>query len=91
MTVRSGFLSILLLGAVMLCAGHAVAATGVIPITEYPPDLQSYSDADQSIHERLIHRVKVNPFNLVGTLIFLFAIFHTFLAGKFTAALQSYY
>ena len=85
MTVRSVFLSILLLGAVMLCAGYAVAATGDIPVTEFPPDLQSYSDADQSILERLIHRVKVNPFNLVGTLIFLFAILHTFLASKFKA------
>lgn len=50
-----------------------------------PPDLQSYNDAGQSILNRLIHRIMVNPFNLVGSLIFLFAIIHTFLASKFTA------
>ena len=66
MNVRIVFLSILLFGAVMLCAGYAVAATGDMPTTEFPPELQSYNDAGQSILERLIHRVKVNPFNLCG-------------------------
>ena len=69
----------------MLCADHTVAATGSTSVSEFPPDLQSYNDASLSIIERLIHRVKVNPFNLVGTLIFLLAIIHTFLASKFTA------
>ena len=78
-------LIILLFGTFILCAGDAFAAASNIPATEFPPDLQSYNDAGQSIIERLIHRVKVNPFNLVGSLIFLFAIIHTFLASKFTA------
>jgi hypothetical protein len=81
--VRSNLLIFLLFGFVMLCAAIAVGAAVNIPITEFPPDLQSYNDAGQSILERLIHRVKVNPFNLVGTLIFLLAIIHTFLASKF--------
>jgi len=83
MPVRGILLIFLLFGAVMLCTAHAVAATGNMPVTEFPPDLQSYNDAGLGILERLIHRVKVNPFNLVGTLIFLLAIIHTFLASKF--------
>ena len=75
----------LLFGAVILFTAHAVAAAGNAPVTEFPPDLQSYNDAGQSILARLIHRVKVNPFNLVGTLIFLLAIIHTFLASRITA------
>jgi hypothetical protein len=69
----------------MLCTAHAVAAAGNVPLTEFPPDLQSYNDAGQSILARLIHRVKVNPFNLVGTLIFFLAIVHTFMAARITA------
>jgi hypothetical protein len=53
--------------------------------SDFPPDLQSYNDAGQSIFARLQHRVEVNPFNLVGTLIFLIAIVHTFLVGRFRA------
>lgn len=75
----------LLLAIVMLFAGYAFAATGNTQVVEFPPDLQSYNDAGKSILQRLVHRIKSNPFNLVGTLIFLFAIIHTFLASKFTA------
>ena len=49
----------------------------------FPPDLQSYDDAGQGVLARLTHRIEVNPFNLVGTLIFLLAIAHTFLTGRF--------
>ena len=84
-SVHAILLIFMLFGAVMICAAIAVAASGNVPVTEFPPDLQSYNDAGQSIIERLIHRVKVNPFNLVGTLIFLLAIIHTFLASKITA------
>ena len=85
MPVSSTFLIFLLLGAVVLCTGHAADAAGNVPVAEFPPDLQSYNDAGQSILARLIHRVKINPFNLVGTLIFLLAIVHTFMASKITA------
>jgi hypothetical protein len=50
---------------------------------KFPPDLKSYNDAGQSILVRLQHRIKVNPFNLAGTLIFLLAVVHTFLVGRF--------
>ena len=82
---RSSFLTFILCGVAVLCTGYAVAASGDVVVAEVPPALQSYNDAGQPIFERLIHRIKVNPFNLVGTLIFLFAIIHTFLASKFMA------
>ena len=69
----------------MLCADHTVAATGSTSVSEFPPDLQSYNDAGKNILQQLIHRVTSNPFNIVGSLIFLLAIIHTFLASKFTA------
>ena len=51
--------------------------------TAFPPDLQGYDDAGQVVLTRLTHRIEANPFNLVGTLIFLLAIVHTFLTGRF--------
>ncbi len=40
--------------------------------------------------QKLIGRVKVEPFNLVGTLIFLCAILHTFLTSKFMQIAHRY-
>jgi hypothetical protein len=65
--------------------GLAVASTPTSGDGDFPPDLQSYDDGGKSTLERLQFRIQANPFNLVGTLIFLFAIIHTFMAGKFTA------
>ena len=50
--------------------------------TGFPPDLQSYDDAGQSILARLAGRIEAKPFNLVGTVIFLLAIVHTFFSSK---------
>ncbi len=51
---------------------------------EFPPSLASYADGHiDSIGDMLSHRVKVAPFNLAATLIFLLAIIHTFLTCKF--------
>jgi hypothetical protein len=52
---------------------------------EFPADLESYGDAGRPIFERLGARIATDPFNLVGTLIFLLAVCHTFLCNKFTA------
>ncbi len=50
----------------------------------FPPPLESYEDGDlEGIGAVLAHRIAANPFNLVGTLIFLAAILHTFSAGRF--------
>jgi hypothetical protein len=52
----------------------------------FPPSLESYNDADvDSIWTILKNRARQVPFNLVATLIFLFAIIHTFLTSKFLA------
>ncbi len=49
-----------------------------------PRSLDSYGDADfDSLWDQLSNRVKLEPFNLVATIIFLLAIMHTFLAGFF--------
>ncbi len=52
----------------------------------FPRSLDSYHDSDfDSITAILKNRILQEPFNLVATLIFLGAIFHTFLTSKFTA------
>ncbi len=50
----------------------------------FPRDLQSYEEVD-GIWATLKARVSAVPFNLVATLIFLFAIIHTFLTSRFLA------
>ncbi len=64
----------------------SAADHGATAAIEFPPDLQSYGDVGRSISERLGARIVADPFNLVGTLIFLLAVCHTFLCNKFTAA-----
>jgi hypothetical protein len=52
----------------------------------FPPALSSYDDANvEGVFSKLVHRAKKEPFNVVATLLFLAAITHTFLAGKFMA------
>ncbi|MDB6154493.1 MAG: hypothetical protein JWL90_2946 [Chthoniobacteraceae bacterium] len=66
------------LGVPSLFAAEAAAGPGV------PIPLDQYADADRTgILEILQHRITVDPFNLVATVIFLLAIVHTFLATKF--------
>lgn len=51
------------------------------------PDIEGYRDpvgVEVGIGERLSHRISANPFNLIGSLIFLIAILHTFMANKLT-------
>jgi len=54
-----------------------------VSTVEFPHDIQSYDDADLGIVASLTHRVKVFPFNLLGTVLFLLAIAHTFLTRRF--------
>ena len=52
----------------------------------FPRSLESYNDSDtKSIAAILKNRIKQEPFNLFATLIFIGAIIHTFLTGKFMA------
>ncbi|MDR4499012.1 MAG: putative Na+/H+ antiporter [Candidatus Scalindua sp.] len=67
----------------VLMASEGVHRKGVE--VSFPPKLESYQDGHlSSISEILIHRIHADPLNLVVTLLFLCAIFHTFLACKFT-------
>ena len=75
-----------LLGFFFAIETASAADPGASAAIEFPPDLQSYGDVGRPISERLGARIKADPFNLVGTLIFVLAICHTFLCNKFTAA-----
>lgn len=53
-------------------------------VGEFPRALASYAEAaGGGVIDTLVARVQAEPFNLVATLIFLLAIIHTFVAGKF--------
>ncbi|MEM7673872.1 MAG: putative Na+/H+ antiporter [Verrucomicrobiota bacterium] len=50
----------------------------------FPIGLEEYQDDDvDSVFGKLKNRIEHDPFNLVATVIFLMAILHTFMAGKF--------
>lgn len=72
-------LLLLLFAGVSVCFANSPEAA-----TSFPPSLKSYNDSDMTgLISILMHRIWQNPFNLVATLIFLCAIIHTFMAGKF--------
>ena len=76
------FLGIGLIGSV----GALAAQKAVDDAKAFPRNLESYNDSEfNSITAILIHRVKQEPFNLVASIIFMCAIIHTFLTGKFMA------
>ena len=73
-----------MLPGILLAGGEPASAT------PFPTPLNAYGDADfiqqgKGIGEILSHRMSVDPFNLVGSLIFLCAILHTFVAGPLRA------
>jgi hypothetical protein len=53
--------------------------------SRFPKPVEEYHDEQTPgiITAKLVQRIQAEPFNLVGTLIFLGAIIHTFLASKF--------
>jgi hypothetical protein len=75
---RVGLLFVLAL----LCAS---AASSEVPAPTFPRPLESYSGEEGlSFFQVLVSRVRNEPLNLVATLIFAFAILHTFLAPRIT-------
>jgi hypothetical protein len=83
---RTGTIMLLfVLSLVLLSADPAPAANPAgADIEAFPRSLESYNDADLgSIWAILKHRVQQEPFNLVATLIFVLAIVHTFMTGRF--------
>ncbi len=78
--VATWLLSLVAAGIAHAAGGHG----GSEAHAAFPPSLDSYQDGDlEGIGAVLRHRIEANPFNLVGTLIFLAAIGHTFFAGGF--------
>ena len=58
---------------------------------DFPLPLPDYHDREvPGVFNKLVHRVSVEPFNLISTLIFFFAIVHTFLASFFTRISHRY-
>ncbi len=53
---------------------------------ENVPHVEDFKDPEGGVGAILGHRISVNPFNLIASLIFLLAILHTFVASKFMAA-----
>lgn len=54
------------------------------PLILFPLPLESYGDGTVThVGEVLMGRIHADPFNLVATVIFVLAIIHTFLTGKF--------
>src|ERR1700724_156392 len=61
------------------------------PQINFPKPLEEYHDDETpNLFQKLIGRVKADPFNLVGTIIFLCAILHTFLTANFMHIAHAY-
>lgn len=74
----------LLLVLAPVIASAADASPSAPSLLDFPPPLESYQDAElASLGAVLRHRIEVQPFNLVATLLFAAAIVHTFLATRF--------
>ncbi len=72
-------LSALTISGLVMAAGGPPADAPI-----FPPSLESYGDKDMGgIIDILCNRIIQQPFNLVASLIFLCAILHTFLTGRF--------
>ena len=85
---------ILLFSAASLFTGRLGNAAELSPVPEspaFPRPSSDYHDREMAgLMNKLLHRVKVEPFNLISTLIFFFAIVHTFLTSVFTRISHRY-
>lgn len=62
---------------------HTAAQYAEFPVPTYLLPTEKNDDGSVNLLATLGERIQAAPFNLVATLIFLFAIAHTFMAGKF--------
>ena len=82
-----GFCRLLLL--LLLLVGQIESVQAAPPSqggaeSRFPMPVEEYHDEEiPGIAAKLVHRIQAEPINLVGTLIFLGAIIHTFLTSKF--------
>jgi hypothetical protein len=80
-----------LLGGLPYPASAAAAPDANHPEIQFPKPLEEYHDDETpGLFQKLIGRIQADPFNLVGTVIFLCAIIHTFLTAKFTHIAHGY-
>jgi hypothetical protein len=77
-------LIVLLLSVGQIESMHAAPASPSGTEARFPKPVEEYHDEQiPGITAKLLKRIQAEPFNLVGTLIFLGAIIHTFVASKF--------
>ena len=84
--------ALLITGSVMLCNLECMAQPlKIAAAPAFPKPLAEYQDQQVSgLAEKLFHRIAVEPFNLVATLIFACAITHTFLTSVFSRKSHRY-
>ncbi|MDH5561725.1 MAG: putative Na+/H+ antiporter [Deltaproteobacteria bacterium] len=76
------FIGLIFLSNPFLVFASGGSSHGVAPV--FPPSLESYQDNHLTgLWDILVHRVAVEPLNLIVSVIFLLAIIHTFLSSKF--------
>ncbi|MEM9727397.1 MAG: putative Na+/H+ antiporter [Myxococcota bacterium] len=80
------FVALLVAAVAPAWASASGGGHGEVEVIQFPRALPSYDDADLPTLSRLQHRVEAFPFNLVGTLLFVLAIAHTFLTARFRTA-----
>ena len=77
---------VLMYGYPVHASAAAIESSSGATVTSFPRPVDSYADQDApGLGDKLIQRIKSEPFNLVATLIFLCAVIHTFLASRFMA------
>jgi hypothetical protein len=75
-------LLLLSVGQIESIQAAPASPSGAAPV--FPKPVEDYHDEQISgITAKLVQRIQAEPFNLVGTLIFIGAVIHTFLASKF--------
>jgi hypothetical protein len=88
MSFIRAFIVLLTIGCLVPCTAvlgveHASASSDDTLEQHFPRPLDGYNDSEIStISGKLKQRIKVEPFNVFATLIFLLAIIHTFLSSK---------
>lgn len=84
--IRSILFAVTIAAFAMAVDPACAAETHTIETSEFPRPLDSYNDADfEGVFGILRHRILQEPFNVIASLIFLAAIVHTFMAGRFMA------
>ena len=74
-------------GTLLLAPGALASGESPAQESPLPLPLDAYTgEAGMTLWRLLVHRVEEDPVNLVATVVFLFAILHTFAAARITAA-----